>query len=155
MYVSFGIMGLGLLSLLAVTSIPSVHNALNWREFSFIQVRQSHPPSLQLQCSLVLRQIRCQTGIYILSVHSRLHRPAHFHVPRSALRLAAGVSGGVLSLLHASQFCPGRSSARHGDNRKSGVAASLCEPEAEADQAWIRLQSEPHQPRETSCPRFT
>ncbi|XP_042570518.1 metalloreductase STEAP2-like [Cyprinus carpio] len=37
MYLSFGIMGLGLLSLLAVTSIPSVHNALNWREFSFIQ----------------------------------------------------------------------------------------------------------------------
>ncbi|XP_076014383.1 metalloreductase STEAP2 [Genypterus blacodes] len=37
MYVSFGIMSLGLLSLLAITSIPSVHNALNWREFSFIQ----------------------------------------------------------------------------------------------------------------------
>nr|XP_021326046.1 metalloreductase STEAP2 isoform X3 [Danio rerio] len=37
MYVSFGIMALGLLSLLAVTSIPSVHDALNWREFSFIQ----------------------------------------------------------------------------------------------------------------------
>lgn len=38
MYISFGIMSLGLLSLLAVTSIPSVNNALNWREFSFIQV---------------------------------------------------------------------------------------------------------------------
>ncbi|TRY85050.1 hypothetical protein DNTS_009550 [Danionella cerebrum] len=37
MYVSFGIMALGLLSLLALTSIPSVHQALNWREFSFIQ----------------------------------------------------------------------------------------------------------------------
>ncbi|MEE6466779.1 hypothetical protein FKM82_007047 [Ascaphus truei] len=37
MYISFGIMSLGLLSLLAVTSIPSVNNALNWREFSFIQ----------------------------------------------------------------------------------------------------------------------
>ncbi|XP_056155639.1 metalloreductase STEAP2-like [Lampris incognitus] len=37
MYVSFGIMSLGLLALLAVTSIPSVHSALNWREFSFIQ----------------------------------------------------------------------------------------------------------------------
>lgn len=37
MYVSFGIMSLGLLSLLAITSLPSVHNALNWREFSFIQ----------------------------------------------------------------------------------------------------------------------
>nr|DBA25192.1 TPA: hypothetical protein GDO54_012750 [Pyxicephalus adspersus] len=37
MYISFGIMSLGLLSLLAVTSIPSVNRALNWREFSFIQ----------------------------------------------------------------------------------------------------------------------
>ncbi|KAJ0059697.1 hypothetical protein NL108_009817, partial [Boleophthalmus pectinirostris] len=37
MYVSFGVMSLGLLSLLAVTSLPSVHSALNWREFSFIQ----------------------------------------------------------------------------------------------------------------------
>lgn len=37
-YVSFGIMALGLLSLLAITSLPSISNALNWREFSFIQV---------------------------------------------------------------------------------------------------------------------
>ncbi|MCJ8728552.1 hypothetical protein PDJAM_G00005750 [Pangasius djambal] len=37
MYVSFGIMSLGLLSILAVTSIPSVNSTLNWREFSFIQ----------------------------------------------------------------------------------------------------------------------
>ncbi|XP_060638276.2 metalloreductase STEAP2 [Anolis sagrei] len=37
MYVSFGIMSLGLLSLLAVTSIPSVNRSLNWREFNFIQ----------------------------------------------------------------------------------------------------------------------
>ncbi|XP_030612584.1 metalloreductase STEAP2 [Archocentrus centrarchus] len=37
MYVSFGIMSLGLLSLLALTSIPSVHSTLSWREFSFIQ----------------------------------------------------------------------------------------------------------------------
>ncbi|XP_030065223.1 metalloreductase STEAP3 isoform X1 [Microcaecilia unicolor] len=36
-YVSFGIIALGLLSLLAVTSLPSIGNALNWREFSFIQ----------------------------------------------------------------------------------------------------------------------
>lgn len=39
MYISFGVMSLGLLSLLAVTSIPSVNSMLNWREFSFIQVR--------------------------------------------------------------------------------------------------------------------
>ncbi|XP_029461194.1 metalloreductase STEAP3-like isoform X2 [Rhinatrema bivittatum] len=36
-YVSFGIIALGLLSLLAVTSLPSIGNVLNWREFSFIQ----------------------------------------------------------------------------------------------------------------------
>lgn len=41
MYVSFGIMSLGLLSLLAITSIPSVSNTLNWREFGFIQVQTS------------------------------------------------------------------------------------------------------------------
>ncbi|KAM9836285.1 metalloreductase STEAP3-like [Aulostomus maculatus] len=37
LYVSVGIMALGLLSLLAVASLPSVANGLNWREFSFIQ----------------------------------------------------------------------------------------------------------------------
>uniref|UniRef100_A0A8C4YSJ5 STEAP3 metalloreductase n=1 Tax=Gopherus evgoodei TaxID=1825980 RepID=A0A8C4YSJ5_9SAUR len=44
-YVSFGIMALGLLSLLAITSLPSIANSLNWREFSFIQVNQ-HPTHL-------------------------------------------------------------------------------------------------------------
>ncbi|KAM4533987.1 uncharacterized protein steap2 isoform 2-T3 [Odontesthes bonariensis] len=37
MYVSFGIMSFGLMSLLAITSIPSINSKLNWREFSFIQ----------------------------------------------------------------------------------------------------------------------
>uniref|UniRef100_A0A1A7WUP7 STEAP family member 3, metalloreductase n=1 Tax=Iconisemion striatum TaxID=60296 RepID=A0A1A7WUP7_9TELE len=37
LYLSVGIMALGLLSLLAVTSLPSVANSINWREFSFIQ----------------------------------------------------------------------------------------------------------------------
>ncbi|RVE75320.1 hypothetical protein OJAV_G00015940 [Oryzias javanicus] len=37
LYLSAGIMALGLLSLLAVTSLPSVANTLNWREFTFIQ----------------------------------------------------------------------------------------------------------------------
>lgn len=37
LYISVGIMALGLLSLLAITSLPSVSNTLNWREFSFIQ----------------------------------------------------------------------------------------------------------------------
>ncbi|XP_069811885.1 metalloreductase STEAP3 [Dendropsophus ebraccatus] len=36
-YVSLGIMALGVLSLLAVSSLPSVGNALNWKEFTFIQ----------------------------------------------------------------------------------------------------------------------
>ncbi|XP_007425602.1 metalloreductase STEAP3 isoform X2 [Python bivittatus] len=36
-YISFGIMALGLLSLLAITSLPSISNSLNWREFSFVQ----------------------------------------------------------------------------------------------------------------------
>lgn len=38
LYLSAGILALGLLSLLAVASLPSVGNALNWREFTFIQV---------------------------------------------------------------------------------------------------------------------
>ncbi|CAK6971100.1 metalloreductase STEAP3-like isoform X2 [Scomber scombrus] len=37
LYVSVGIMALGLLSLLAVASLPSVSNTINWREFSFVQ----------------------------------------------------------------------------------------------------------------------
>ncbi|XP_056882981.1 metalloreductase STEAP3 isoform X1 [Takifugu flavidus] len=37
LYLSVGIMALGLLSLLAITSLPSVANTVNWREFSFIQ----------------------------------------------------------------------------------------------------------------------
>lgn len=38
LYVSAGILALGLLCLLAVTSLPSVSNAVNWREFTFVQV---------------------------------------------------------------------------------------------------------------------
>lgn len=37
LYLSCGILGLGVLTLLAVTSLPSVGNALNWREFTFVQ----------------------------------------------------------------------------------------------------------------------
>ncbi|KAF0873972.1 metalloreductase STEAP3 isoform X1 [Hyaena hyaena] len=36
-YLSLGVLALGTLSLLAVTSLPSIANSLNWREFSFIQ----------------------------------------------------------------------------------------------------------------------
>lgn len=38
-YLSLGVLALGMLSLLAVTSLPSIANSLNWREFSFVQVR--------------------------------------------------------------------------------------------------------------------
>lgn len=38
LYLSIGILALGLLSLLAISSLPTVGNSLNWREFSFVQV---------------------------------------------------------------------------------------------------------------------
>ena len=38
LYLSCGILGLGILAVLAVTSLPSVGNALNWKEFTFVQV---------------------------------------------------------------------------------------------------------------------
>ncbi|XP_025235439.1 metalloreductase STEAP1 isoform X1 [Theropithecus gelada] len=37
-YVSLGIVGLAILALLAVTSIPSVSDSLTWREFHYIQI---------------------------------------------------------------------------------------------------------------------
>ncbi|KAJ8003528.1 hypothetical protein DPEC_G00149290 [Dallia pectoralis] len=39
LYLSLGILALGVLSLLAISSLPSVGNSLNWREFSFVQSR--------------------------------------------------------------------------------------------------------------------
>ncbi|XP_067891227.1 metalloreductase STEAP3-like isoform X2 [Heterodontus francisci] len=36
-YLFFGILAIGVLSLLAVTSLPSVAGSMNWREFNFIQ----------------------------------------------------------------------------------------------------------------------
>lgn len=36
-YLSLGVLALGTLSLLAVTSLPSIANSLSWREFSFVQ----------------------------------------------------------------------------------------------------------------------
>ncbi|XP_059022644.1 metalloreductase STEAP3 isoform X2 [Mustela lutreola] len=36
-YLSLGVLALGTLSQLAVTSLPSIANSLNWREFSFVQ----------------------------------------------------------------------------------------------------------------------
>ncbi|KAL0963568.1 hypothetical protein UPYG_G00308070 [Umbra pygmaea] len=37
LYLSSGILGLGVLTLLAITSLPSVGNTLTWREFTFVQ----------------------------------------------------------------------------------------------------------------------
>uniref|UniRef100_A0A2K6MRM4 STEAP3 metalloreductase n=1 Tax=Rhinopithecus bieti TaxID=61621 RepID=A0A2K6MRM4_RHIBE len=37
-YLSLGVLALGTLSLLAVTSLPSIANSLNWREFSFVRM---------------------------------------------------------------------------------------------------------------------
>ncbi|KAI3356602.1 hypothetical protein L3Q82_017800 [Scortum barcoo] len=37
LYLSCGILGFGVLTLLDITSLPSVGNALNWREFTFVQ----------------------------------------------------------------------------------------------------------------------
>ena len=38
-YFSVGILGFALYVLLGITSLPSVSNALSWREFSFVQVK--------------------------------------------------------------------------------------------------------------------
>ena len=37
-YISLGIMTLGLLAVVAVASLPSISNSLSWREFTWIQV---------------------------------------------------------------------------------------------------------------------
>ena len=44
-YLSLGVLALGMLSLLAVTSLPSIANSLNWKEFSFVQVTRLPPES--------------------------------------------------------------------------------------------------------------
>lgn len=42
LYLSCGILGFGVLFLLSVTSLPSVGNNLNWREFTLVQVSRSY-----------------------------------------------------------------------------------------------------------------
>uniref|UniRef100_A0A667ZWU5 STEAP3 metalloreductase n=1 Tax=Myripristis murdjan TaxID=586833 RepID=A0A667ZWU5_9TELE len=59
LYLSCGILGLGVLTLLALTSLPSVGNALNWREFTFMQVSRlqyqnySHMEPHETACSVI------------------------------------------------------------------------------------------------------
>ncbi|KAJ3583003.1 hypothetical protein NHX12_000029 [Muraenolepis orangiensis] len=42
-YISLGILSLGLLAVLAVSSLPSVSDRLSWREFTCIQVPEGGP----------------------------------------------------------------------------------------------------------------
>lgn len=44
-YLAAGILGFGFYVLLGITSLPSVSNALSWREFSFVQVSSVRKPS--------------------------------------------------------------------------------------------------------------
>ncbi|KAG7258928.1 hypothetical protein CRUP_033855 [Coryphaenoides rupestris] len=59
-YVSLGILSLGLLAVVAVASLPSVANSLSWREFTWIQWADPRqyvwymPPSFTLACLLPL-----------------------------------------------------------------------------------------------------
>ncbi|KAL0984896.1 hypothetical protein UPYG_G00150100 [Umbra pygmaea] len=41
-YLAFGIIGFGLYVLLGITSLPSVSDALSWKEFSFVQSKLGH-----------------------------------------------------------------------------------------------------------------
>lgn len=68
-YISFGIMALGLLSLLAITSLPSISNSLNWREFSFIQVSTASEGLLKIdtQSSSPCSQVQARhDGVILL-----------------------------------------------------------------------------------------
>lgn len=58
LYLSVGIMALGLLSLLAVTSLPSVASTVNWREFTFVQVG-SHTALIYFMSARAVKQACC------------------------------------------------------------------------------------------------
>lgn len=60
-YISVGIIALGLLSLLAITSLPSIANSLNWREFSFIQVRLTCDNAGEWFCSQLVLRVLCHS----------------------------------------------------------------------------------------------
>ncbi|XP_054641727.1 metalloreductase STEAP3 [Dunckerocampus dactyliophorus] len=67
LYLSAGIVALGMLSLLAVTSLPSVADSINWREFSFIQSTLGH-------CALSMATIHT-----LLFGWDRAFDPARYH----------------------------------------------------------------------------
>lgn len=68
-YLAVGILGFGLYLLLGITSLPSVSNALSWREFSFIQVNVFLSQSIQ-----VPRWVCGCQGVHILTQTHRGHR---------------------------------------------------------------------------------
>ncbi|KAM9328575.1 metalloreductase STEAP3-like isoform 2-T3 [Pholidichthys leucotaenia] len=68
LYLSVGIMALGLLSLLAVTSLPSVANTVNWREFTFIQSTLGY-------CALFMATLHT-----LLFGWNRAFNPAQYHL---------------------------------------------------------------------------
>ncbi|XP_034031549.1 metalloreductase STEAP2-like [Thalassophryne amazonica] len=92
LYVSVGIMALGLLSLLAVTSLPSVANNINWREFSFVQATLGY-------CALSMATFHTLLFGWDRAFNSAQY---HFHLPPTfvlALLLPLVVLMGRLVLL--------------------------------------------------------
>lgn len=71
-YVSLGVLALGMLSLLAVTSLPSIANSLSWKEFSLVQVRQPGP---------CLSRARAFPSPCCLGFHNLCNRAAQSGVP--------------------------------------------------------------------------
>lgn len=67
-YLSMGVLALGTLSLLAVTSLPSIANSLNWKEFSFVQVKQ-----ISLERQLRASRVSCSLNYFSLDLVVRGH----------------------------------------------------------------------------------
>ncbi|KAK6485193.1 metalloreductase STEAP3-like [Huso huso] len=100
LYISLGILALAALSLLAVASLPSVGNSLNWREFSFIQSKLGYtalviatlhtltfgwkkafdqsqykfylPPTFTLALVVPFAVLLCKVGLQLPCVNTRL-----------------------------------------------------------------------------------
>ena len=97
-YISVGIIALGLLSLLAITSLPSIANSLNWREFSFIQVKLTFADARERFCS--------QSQALTQTTEGEVDLPSQ-HVPAPARHLqAAHRCQGQTLPLHTSPCTP-------------------------------------------------